>query len=85
MLRGLIVWLSILCLFSAAAAADQDPNCLTPVPHSGQAESAAITFSVLGSDGNPANADTRTSRTSRPLSASPTTAPSSLPARASGC
>jgi hypothetical protein len=59
MLRGLIVWLFILCLFGAAtAAADQSPNCLTPEPHDGRAESAAVTFSVLGVDGTPAGTDT---------------------------
>src|SRR5271155_240748 len=55
MLRGLIVWLFALCLFGAAtAAANQTPNCRTPAPHDGQAESAAVTFSVLDADGTPA-------------------------------
>jgi len=59
MLRGLIVWLFALCLFGAAtAAADQTPNCTTPAPHDGRAESAAVTFSVLGTDGTPAGKDT---------------------------
>ena len=59
LLRGLIVWLFTLCLSGAAtAAADQSPNCLTPAPHDGRAESAAVTFSVLGVDGTPAGTDT---------------------------
>jgi hypothetical protein len=59
MLRGLIVWLLTLCLLGAAtAAADQTPNCTTPAPHDGRAESAAVTFSVLGADGTPAGKDT---------------------------
>jgi Fibronectin type III domain len=59
MLRGLIVRLFALCLFGAAtAAADQTPNCTTPAPHDGRAESAAVTFSVLGIDGTPAGKDT---------------------------
>jgi hypothetical protein len=59
MLRGLIVRLFALCMFSAAtAAADQTPNCIPPIPHDGRAESAAVTFSVLRADGTPAGQDT---------------------------
>jgi hypothetical protein len=60
MLSGLIVWLFALGLFGTAmaAAADQTPNCVTPTPHGGRAESSAVTFSVLGADGTPAGKDT---------------------------
>jgi hypothetical protein len=59
MLRRLIVWFVALCLFGVAtAAADESPNCLTPVSHDGRAESAAVTFSVLGADGTPAGTNT---------------------------
>ena len=59
MLRWLIVWLFALCLFGATmAAADQIPNCKTPAPHDGRAESAAVTFSVLSADGTPTDKDT---------------------------
>ncbi len=59
MLRGVIVWLFAICLFGAATAnADQNPNCATPVPHNGKAESASVTFSLLGIDGSPVGTDT---------------------------
>jgi hypothetical protein len=55
----LIVWLFAWCLFGAGTAtADQTPNCTTLAPHDGRAESAAVTFSVLGADGTPAGKDT---------------------------
>lgn len=54
MLRASIVWLCALFLIGAAtAAAAPAPNCTTPVPHDGRAESADVTFAELDANGTP--------------------------------
>jgi hypothetical protein len=58
-LRRVLISLLVMCLFrTAAAAADQTPNCTQPPTRDGRAESAAVTFAVLGADGAPVGKDT---------------------------
>ena len=59
MLRRLIFWLFASCPAGTATdAANRTPNCTSPTPHNGQAESAVVTFSVLDVDGAPAGNNT---------------------------